>query len=109
MDGDIVEVLASDYIKELKTGAWKKQLSLLSTGGYLVEVYWVPWISEAERPERWERIFSPETHKPKASDNEHDARLLYAALTNMAPVSNLLFKVAEKTKRAIKLTRDPYA
>ncbi len=55
---DIEGILASAYMKELQTGAWKKQLNEMTDGRYLVEVYWVPWISEVGRTEQWEKYFT---------------------------------------------------
>lgn len=56
-DTEIRCVVASGYIEELKTGAWKKQLNELTDGTYEVEVYWFPWIDGQEREEHWEWHF----------------------------------------------------
>jgi len=55
---EIHNVLYSEYMKELQTGAWKKQLNEMSDGRYLVEVYWVPWIHEVGPTEQREKYFS---------------------------------------------------
>jgi hypothetical protein len=66
---DIEEVLASDYIIKLKTGAWKKQLNKMSDSTYLVEVYWSPWISEAGREQQWEKTFTDEREAYRFYEN----------------------------------------
>ena len=55
---EITNVLYSEYIYEGKTGAWKKQLSEITDGRYLVEVYWDPWIGEVGHEEQRERYFT---------------------------------------------------
>lgn len=64
-DAEIQNVLDSEYMQELKTGAWKKQLNEMTDGRYLVEVYWVPWISEVGREEQWERYFTDQSEAEK--------------------------------------------
>lgn len=55
---EIHNVFGSEYMAELKTGSWKKQLNEMTNGTYQVEVYWVPWLSESERIEEWEKSFA---------------------------------------------------
>jgi len=56
----IVNVFASSYIQELKTGAWKKQLNELVSGEFMIEVYWDNWLYEPTKAETYERIFPTE-------------------------------------------------
>jgi len=77
---DTEEVLASAYIQELKTGAWKKQLNRMTDEKFMVEVFWVPWYLEAERPERWEKWF----------DTENEATVFYKELGNMKQVRKMM-------------------
>jgi hypothetical protein len=45
--GDILDVPYSDFVVELKTGAWKKQLNQFEDGVFEVEAYWFNWIHES--------------------------------------------------------------
>lgn len=75
-DAEIQNVLDSGYIQELKTGAWKKQLNEMTDGRYLVEVYWVPWISEVGREDQWEKYFT----------DQNEAEKFYQSLKTIAQV-----------------------
>jgi len=77
------DVYASAFISELKRGAWKKQLTEMTDGTYLVEVYWFPWLFEPDRPERWEKSFK----------NEKKAWEVYNSLTSMRKVKKILKQV----------------
>jgi len=77
---DVVDVIHSDYVIELRTGGWKKQLSELASGRYLVEVYWEPWIRESERPQTWEETFP----------DFESAKRVYDSLTDMRKVRKSL-------------------
>ena len=82
--GDVKEVIASDYIKELKSGAWKKQCNRMSDG-FIVEIYWTPWIGENEKQGHWEKEFA----------TEKEAYAFYESLDNMVQVKRELKEVRE--------------
>ena len=82
---DVEDVLAADWIQELKTGGWKKQLNLMDDGSYEVSVYWVRWRFETERNDLWLQYF----------DDEKEAQRMYDSLKSMSLVKMLLPKVED--------------
>ena len=81
---EIMDVLDSGFIKELQTGAWKKQLNKGQYGKFEVEVYWFPWVHEGERRGHWFRIYCCEA----------EAQAVYDSLTSLRRVKKILVRDA---------------
>lgn len=78
-----VETLRTDIVSQQKTGAWNKQLHLLSDGSYEIVAYWVPSKGESKKEaERYSQTY----------DTEQEALIDYGELTSLGRIKELLLK-----------------